>query len=430
LLALVLLLAVVGGCQASGDDDADGEEAAGTCTSYTQSGGSASLAGKSFCADETDESAVNVSNSGVLTLANSTITSSGNTSSQDNSSFYGLNAVVLASSASSITLSDCTVSSTGTGANGVFATGAGSAVSLNNVTINAIAQGGHAVMATQGGVLTMNDVRMTTAGANSGAIATDRGGGTITANGGTVTTTGPDSPGIYSTGAITVNGASISATGAEAAVIEGSNSIVLNGTSLTSSKDNKWGVMIYQSMSGDASGSQGTFVMNGGSLSLTPASGPLFYVTNATGQIALKGVTASVGSGVLLRAAAGNWGTRGANGGAALVTADGQILSGNLVADSISSIALTLQNGSSLNGAIDADDSAKSVSLTMDATSSWNVTADSHLTCLADPGGISGSTVTNITGNGHFVYYRASACSALGGQTYSLKNGGYLLPES
>ena len=51
---------------------------------------------------------------------------SGNTSSQDNSSFYGQNAAVLAASGAAITLSDSTIATSGSGANGAFASGIGS----------------------------------------------------------------------------------------------------------------------------------------------------------------------------------------------------------------------------------------------------------------------------------------------------------------
>ena len=214
-------------------------------------------------------------------------------------------------------------------------------------------------------------------------------------------------------------------------MIEGANSITLTNSTLGSSKEDKWGVMIYQSMSGDAEGTQGVFTMSGGSLAYTAANGPLFYVTNSTGEITLKGVQVSVASGTLLKAAAGNWGQSGSNGGTAIVTADRQALSGDLVADNLSSIALTLQNGSALTGAINADDKAKSVSVALDASSTWKVTADSYLSSLSDAAGISGTSITNIIGNGHTVYYDASlsANSALGGQTYTLANGGTLTPR-
>jgi hypothetical protein len=371
-----------------------------------------------------------VTGSGKLALTNATITTSGNPSSQDSSSFYGLNAAVLAADGGTIDLSDSTVTTTGTGANGVFATGDGSAVNLSNVTIQASADGAHAVMATAGGTMTLSNVDMTTAGGSSSAIATDRGGGTITVSGGTVTASGMNSAGLYSTGDIAVTDGTFNITGAEAAVIEGANSITLTDTDLTSTKSGKWGVMIYQSMSGDAEGTQGTYTMTGGSLTYTATDGPLFYVTNSTGIITLKGVSLTAASGTLINAAAGNWGNSGSNGGTVVLTTDGQVLTGNLVADSISPITATLQNGSSLTGAVNAENTAEAVSLSLDATTKWTVTADSHLTVLTDAAGISGSTITNIIGNGHIVYYDAanSANSGLGGKTYSLVNGGQLTP--
>lgn len=421
-----LILAGCGGSSSSGDssyysDSSGSGSSATSSTAYLQSGGSVTKTSQTYTTSTTDESAVKVTNSGVLTLSDSTISSSGETTSADNSSFYGLNAAVLATTASTINLYNSSVTTTGTGANGVFSTDSGSSIVLKNVTIKCTGRLGHGVDATNGGSLTLTDVNIDTAGSNGAALATDRGSGTITATGGTMNTSGTDSPGIYSTGNITVSGATIAATGSEAAVIEGSNSITLTSTKLSGSK--KWGVMIYQSMSGDAQGSTGTYTMTGGSLSAS--TGPLFYVTNATGIITLTGVTTTATSGTLLSAAAGNWGTSGSNGGKANLTADGQTLVGDLTSDNISTITLTMKNSSTLKGAINK------AAVTLDATSSWTVTANSYLTTFSDTSGISGTTITNITGNGFTVYYDStlSGNSALGGKTYTLNGGGTLTPQ-
>jgi len=284
-------------------------------------------------------------------------------------------------------------------------------------------------MATQGGAVTLNNVVMTTSGAHSAPIATDRGSGTITATGGSVTTSGQDSPCYYSTGVLTISGNTCSSTGSEIAVIEGANPILLVDTTASTSVADKWAIMIYQSMSGDAEGTEGTFSMAGGSLSFTAASGPLFFVTNSTGVITLKGVQVTVASGTLVEAGGTDrWGTSGSNGGTVIFTADGQTLTGNMVADSRSSLTVTLQNGSALTGAINLEHTANAASLTLDASSTWTVTADSYLTSLSDPDGISETTITNIIGNGHTVYYDASAWPELGGLTYTLTGGGSLQP--
>ncbi len=398
---------------------------------YTLDGKTASQTGQKYTAAKQDESAIYVLNAGKLTISNATISTTGNSSSNDNSSFYGLNAGVLAAGGSTINMTDSTVTTSGSGANGVFATGNGSTVTLTNVTIKASGGGAHGAMASDSGTLNLTDVNIATSGASSAPIATDRGGGTITVSGGTTTTSGQNSPCLYSTGNFTVTGLTCTATGSESAVIEGANAITLTNSSLTSSVDNKWGVMIYQSMSGDTSGNEGKFNMTGGTLANTATTGPLFFVTNTTAYITLKGVTINAGSGTLLEAAGTDqWGTSGSNGGTAIFTADGQSLSGDMLVDKISSLTLVLQNSSSLSGAINTANTARLVNLTLDSSSTWNVTADSYLTCLADTGGISGTSVSNITGNGHTVYYNSSACSSLNSQTYTLNGGGYLKPAS
>jgi hypothetical protein len=244
---------------------------------------------------------------------------------------------------------------------------------------------------------------------------------------GTATASGQDSPGIYSTGSISATGATISATGAEAAVIEGANSITLTNTVLSGAKGTRdRGLMIYQSMSGDAQGTQGTFTMTRGSFTWPSTTGPAFYVTNSTGVITLKTVAVHNNSPTLVKAGADQWGTSGKNGGTVIFTADGDTLTGNLICDNISSISATLKNNSSLTGFID------SAALTIDAGSMWTVTGTSYLTSLSDSGGISGGSITNITGNGNAVYYNSSlaANSGLGGKTYGLLNGGELTPRT
>jgi hypothetical protein len=181
--------------------------------------------------------------------------------------------------------------------------------------------------------------------------------------------------------------------------------------------------MIYQSFSGDAQGRKGTFTMNSGSLTTT--AGPLFYVSNTRGVITLKGVNVAASSGTLVNASAGRWGRSGANGGHAIFTADGETLTGSLTCDSISSIAATLQNGTTLTCSV------KGAALTLDSTSKWNVTEDSILTALTDPNGVSGTSITNIYGNGHEVRYDANlpANKWLEEKTYTLANGGRLIPH-
>lgn len=401
------------------------------CGVFTLQGEQSDSSGQTYTSEGADESTICLIDGSTLTLTDSTIHKTGDTSSDEDSSFFGLNAAVLVGSESTLTLTGGTVTTNGSGTNGVFATGSGSSAELSDLVIVAEGDGAHGVMATLGGILNLTDVDILTTGAHSGAIATDRGSGTITVSGGQVTTSGADSPAIYSTGVITVTGGTLVATGAESAVIEGANSITLTDSSLSSSMADKWGVMIYQSMSGDAEGTEGTFTMSGGTLANIAETGPLFFVTNSTANIHLTGVEVTAASGTLVQAGATErWGVSGANGGTVNLTAEAQTLAGDLVADSISSLNITLTNSASLAGAINADGAAQSAALTLDASSVWTVTADSILSTLSDADGIEGTNIVNIVGNGHTVYYdaRLEANQALGGLTYTLVNGGELKP--
>lgn len=393
---------------------------------YSQASGTVTKSG-TFASSTKDKSGILVSG-GLLTLTNATVTTSGGSSSSDESSFYGLNAGVLARNGGTITMNGGTVTTTGDGANGVFAYGK-STVTLTGTTIKATGQFAHGIMTSGGGTIVANNVTTTTSGGSSAPVATDRGGGTITVNGGTYTSSGNNAPGIYSTGKITTNKATFNATGSEVVVIEGFNSATMNNSSLTARKAAKWGVMIYQSFSGDASEGTGTYTQSGGSLTETEKDSPLFYVTNTTGVINLSNVSINNASGVLVKAAAGQWGNSGSNGGTVKLNATGQKLSGNIVTDKISAVTLNLKSGSNLTGAINTANTAKSVIVALDSTSSWTVTANSSVTALTGAR-ISGGTITSITGNGHTVTYDASdsANSSLGGKTYTLAGGGTLKP--
>lgn len=380
-------------------------------------------AGKTYNSDHQDLSAIYAHDGGSITLEKPAIVTGGNSSSQDGSSFSGLNAGVLAASSGKIVVHAGSISTTGSGANGAFAAGNGSVVELSDLSIKATGGGAHGVMAAGGGSMKLTRVNMDTAGQSSAAIATDRGGGSIAADGGTIKTSGFRSPALYSTGEITVSHLAMTSTGAECAVIEGSNSITVIDSSMTCSQS--WGAMLYQSFSGDAQGQESHFTMRGGSFSVQ--TGPVFFVNNTHGTITLSAVAISGTSGVLLSAAAAQWGNPGSNGGKATLIADRQQLPGDLVVGSAdSTITATLKNHSELNGAV------QGATLVLDASSQWAVQRDSKLLGLSDQDALSGDTITNIVGNGHTVTYKASDPhnAWLAGKIYKLAGGGKLALEN
>lgn len=386
---------------------------------YTLNGGTDSQTNQTYSATGTDQSSVYVLNSGHLTLNTCTITKTGDASNVNNSSQYGTNAGVLVTTAGNVTISGGTVTTNASGGNGLFATGSGSAITMSNGTISASGSSAHGVDVTYGGVITLTNVNVTTTGSNSSALATDFGGGTVTVTGGTIiasaTASGSHSAGIYSTGSITVTDATVTSSGDCGGVIDGANSISLINTSLTGLIE---GIKAWKTapMTGSASIS-----INGGSLNVT--AGDAFYITGETGNAASAVITLS--NGVSISASSGKI-IKVLSGSTASLSADGETLTGDLYADATSTLNITLKNSTSLHGSV------QNAGISLDATSSWTLTGNSILTTFVDPSGVSGTSITNVTGNGYSIHYDSSltANQYLGGKVYSLVNGGFLTPAA
>ena len=307
--------------------------------------------GTTYTSSADGENAVLVSGSEV-TLANATVNKTGS-SSGDSSDFYGVNASVLATDGATLTVSDTTVTTDGAHANGIFSYGAGTTVNVSNTTITTTGSNSGGLMTTGGAAMNATNVTVSTSGNSSAAIRSDRGGGTVNAAGGDYATSGVGSPAIYSTADITVSDATLSATNSEAVVIEGGNSVTLTGVDITGNNatlngqsTQKTNVLIYQSMSGDASMGASEFTMTDGTM--TAETGSMFHVTNTTTKINLENVTFTYASdsNIFLDASADSWGSSGSNGGNVTLNLTNQAISGAILSDSVSSVAVILDSGS------------------------------------------------------------------------------------
>ncbi len=402
---------------------------------YEQDGGTKSETGVTYTATDSDESGVYVYGGGTYNLTNGTVEKTGgDTSSGDNSNFYGLNAIVLAEDQSTINLSGCTLDSTTEGSNGAFAYGEGSKVTLTNCTITTTANSSRGVDATYGGSIDISNSTISTQGDHCAALASDRYENNnppgITADNVDGTTAGDGSPGIYSTGTFNVSNSDLMATGSEAAGIEGFNSITLTDTAITGYK--KWGVIVYQSTSGDSTAGTGTFNMTGGSLT-NNSSGPVFMVCNTAAIINLNSVAITTSGSVLIRATDSSSGDSNINadwgsaGGDVTFTATDQTLAGTISINSLSSLDMTLSGTTTLSG--DVEDDGGEVDITLDGSSAkWTATATSHVSSL-DGIRFSGSTPTNVdAASGVIIYYGSATDDSNNSltSTYTLASGGTL----
>jgi hypothetical protein len=371
------------------------------------------LNGGTYVSTTVDENAIRADNAITAAITDVTVNKTdGAASSSDASSFYGLNSAVLALSNAVLNITGGSVTATAEGANGVFSYD-GATVNIKDTLINVTGGNAGGIEVAGGGIM---NARNLIVNANSkAAIRSDRGGGTMIVDGGTYTTSGSTgAPAVYSTANITVNNATLTANTSEAVVVEGLNSVALNNCIVSgnmtgsngSSADNIHNVMLYQSMSGDADVGNSSFTMAGGSL--TSNSGDMFYITNTDASVTLSGVTLVPAVNTKLLLVSGNdgtrgWGTAGSNGGNCSFTAANQKLDGDIQVDAISTLDLTIKEGSSFTGSINSDGTAaSSLKLSLDDTSTWSLTANSYVTEF------NGSR-SNVELNGHTLYVNGVA---------------------
>lgn len=343
-----------------------------------------------------DQNAFIGKNKSVVNIENSVFDKTGNTTSDDNSNFRGQNAVILGIDGSQINIKGSNITSNSNGSNAVFANGEGSVINVANTNIHTKSDSSRGLDATYKGTVNGKNLTITTEGAHSATLATDRGEGTITAEAAKLTTSGSGSPVIYSTGNITANNVNGVANKSEIGVVEGKNSITLTNSNVTGYHDN--GFMLYQSFSGDAESGIARLKAENNTLT-THATGAFIYVNNTTAEVDLSNNTISMpNTTTLVKAAADSrWGKAGENGGHLTLRASNQALSGNIVAGSISTVALDMTNGSSLVGAINTDNTAKEVTVKLSKDSSWTLTGDSYVKSLTNED----TTGENIHLNGY-----------------------------
>lgn len=405
--------------------DYDGE-VSGTLTA---DGEEVTSDGEEISSTTADVNTALAKNAGTLTITNGTLTKSGDDDDGDNCNFYGINSIILSvNEGSTLYISDSDLSADSTGSNAMFATDSGTIYAYND-TITTTSDNSRGLDATYAGTIVADSMSITTNGDHCASIATDRGGGSISATNSTLSTAGSGSPLLYSTGDIEVDNVMGTASGSQIAGMEGLNTILIYNSDLTSTIKEATAsdpvanaVIIYQSTSGDAETSTGEtalFQVVDSSLTSSISEGSFFYVTNTDATIYVENtdITYDSDAAALLTIEgndANSWGTAGSNGGDVTFTASEQVLEGDLIVDTISSVDFYLLNGSTWTGSAEIEENAVNTSATdapitvnVSSDSTWVVTQDCTISVLnvADGGQVvdeDGNTVT-IVADGEIV---------------------------
>ncbi len=149
---------------------------------------------------------------------------------------------------------------------------------------------------------------------------------------------------------VTIGNKTVTLSGAY--VVDGIDAVI-DGGEWSSSENN--GVMLYQSMSGDAADSDATGSVSTLTMTNTTITSeldePMFYITNTSSVINLNGgnnLTAKLGN--LVSAGTGKGGNNGSNGGKLTLNISGESYRDSITADDISSVTVNLSDGAEFIG--------------------------------------------------------------------------------
>ncbi len=406
-----------------------------------------SLAKATITVVQPDHSAVYLLRGGQLSLDTVNLVSSAAPTLPDGGRTVGLASALLVYGRSTATMINGSIATTAKGTNGVYLSDAGSRAVMKGVTVSTKASYATGIVVTDSAKIDGDALKVSTESDHAPAV--DLQGGSATLTGGTYSTGGPLSPGIAAGGDLTASGVTVTAAAAGGMIVDGPHTISLTQANLTAddigialqTSAGQQGPAAAPALTHSPDSDEALPTISASRLA-TAATGPVksasltlqdsqlkarreaFTVSNIKAAITLTHVDLQTGNGIILRAFAAQWGEMGHNGGNASLTTHNQILTGDFVTDVISSIALSLQDGSKFTGK-----TTSNVDVVLDASSTWTLTADTRVGKLTDAT-IAGDSVPNIIGNGHTLSYDARHNPALGGKTYQLAGGGALTPGS
>jgi hypothetical protein len=416
--------------------------------------------GGSVASIKPDVSAIFISRGGALTLKNVALTTSGPVSLIDDSRGSGLDSALLINESGQADMTGGKIDTSGLGANAAYVAGPGAKLSLQDVVIATTASNAHGVDAVDGAAFSGARLSISTMGDNAPAIASRR-AQPMTLSDLTLHTAASDSPLLRAAGdmtvtnakgqaerddglavlgarhvnlqtpdfqadgyAISVSGATPGASGDGGGPAAGGPQGPIAGPGADAASDDPDSgkikpVASLLSTPAQATGAEVT--VNGGTLSGERA---VLSVSNAHAHIVLTGVALKSGSGLILKAAAGQTGALGRNGGDADLELHGETVSGDFSTDVISSIRVSLLDQSHLTGR-----TTSNTDVTLDAGSDWTLVDDAHVGKLVVTGLASPDAIVNIRSGGHTLYYDPHRNPWLDHKTWPLPGGGQLTPD-
>ena len=361
----------------------------------------ANISGQNYNSNESDEHAILVTK-WTVTISDATITKTWD-SEWDTTDFYWTNAATI-STDWILELVNVTVNTDWKHANAVFAYWSWE-VNIWDSTITTKNDNSWWIMVTWWWRLSASNVNITTEWNSSAAIRSDRWGWDIYVDWWEYTTNWAGSPAIYSTANIRVDNAKLTSTKSEWIIIEGKNSVIISGSTLTNTNTVlHWhsstykNIFLYQSMSWDADEWTASFKADW--CKIITNKWDSIYVTNTKAEIELEDNEIINNDWDFLRIEWAARGKHGSNWWDVDLNLTNQDVQWDIIVDDISSLSMTLTEGSSFQWAINSENQSQNISVKLDSTSTWTLTSDSYISSLES----NTEWYSNINLNWHILY--------------------------
>lgn len=350
-----------------------------------------------LAADQPDQSIVLAQNLSSVTLSQSILDKTGDSTDFEQTSKEGINAAVLGAPGSTLNLLGSIINTNAVGAPAIAVNGENATASVTDCDVTASSGSSPLFM-------TLNKGQMHMAGGlqrsylDSSPIYFTGADSSLSADSQVVQTSADGSPIVYGAGTFAGNLISATSTAAPIAqMLPGSSTSFSSSTLNTGGFDSTSGMegaFLFQNPDGATERKSASLSLDGCSILFTGAAAhpgaAAFYASGTDAEITLSGNMEVRGFGTLLSAADAK----------ISLNASAQTMYGNAAGDDKSEISITLTNGSGLGGSINADQTLKKASLHIDASSMFALSQDTYLTEFEN----ADASNSNIQTNGFHIY--------------------------
>lgn len=391
---------------------------------YLADGIEAALSGEKITVTDGGKSGIIIQNGANLSLENTEIAKSGDSTSSVNTGSSGVNSAIVLRNGSTLDIIQSVINSSGLYANGINVQDGGNTLTIEDCGIVTNTENSTPLLISDDSSVKASDSTFSVKGEGSPAVNITGEGGTAEFDNCIFNAYGSGSPALRSAASkLVLTGGELTSKSDVALESVGTTDVYIEGVSLS-------GPAALMRITSTAKAASDHTVKNTTTIKnteLVSQNGEaLIEVVNTHADIYITGCVLK-SSNLLFNSKIDTKSNYFAKGADAVITLDGQYAEGDVASVGSASVTLVLKNGSSLKGALNTNQAGNVNIELLSANDTIELTADCYVGYIENHGDLSFS---NIIDKGKCIYYDANLPENLwlDKETYILQNGGNLIP--